>query len=123
MKNKGYYYATIRDSVFFTGKKAHVIYYVEGGKPYTIRNISHSIEDTTIRRIYLADSANTLLKPGELFDKDVLLQNERIRIERLLKTNGYYNFSREYVVFYADTFPATHQVDLQVQIQNPFNSL
>lgn len=121
MENKGYYNSLIYDSIYFKGKKASVVYYIEGGKPYTIRDIQYSIEDTNIRRIYFADTLNTLLKRGDLFDKDVVLQNERIRIERLLKTNGYYNFSREYVFFEADSNLSTRQVNLEVQIKNPVN--
>lgn len=122
MKNKGYYNARINDSVYFRGKKAHLIYYVEGGRPYRIRNIEYSIEDTNIRNIYFADSVNSLLKRGDLFDKDVVLQNERSRIERLLKVNGYYNFTREYVYFEVDSALSTRQVDLDVQILNPVNN-
>jgi outer membrane protein assembly factor BamA len=121
MENKGYYNSMIYDSVYFNGKKASVVYYIDGGKPYTIRDIQYSIGDTSISNIYFTDTLNTFLKRGDLFDKDVVLQNERIRIERLLKTNGYYSFSREYVFFEADTNLTTRQVNLEVQIKNPVN--
>ena len=123
MKNKGYYDVQISDSVEFSGKKAKVIYIINSGKPYTIRNISYSVADTGIQNIYYADTINSLLKRGDLFDKDVVLQNERNRIEHLLKTKGYYNFTREYVFFEADTFLSSHQVNIDVQIKNPVVTL
>lgn len=120
MKNKGYYNAKISDSVYFKGKKANVYYYIEPGKPYIIRDIAYSIKDTGIGRIYFADTTNNLIKRGDKFDKDVVLQNERTRIERLMKVNGYYNFSREYVFFNWDS--ALHKVNVEVQIENPMNT-
>ena len=120
MKNKGYYNALIYDSVYFKGKKANVVYYIESGKPYTNHDIKYTIEDTTLRKIVLSDTTNTLLKRGDLFDKDVL-QNERNRIERLLKENGYYSFSREYLFIYVDSTISSRRVELNMQIENPVN--
>jgi len=118
LKNKGYYNPVIKDSVNFNKKKANIIYYIEGGKPYTIRNIKYAIQDTNILKICMADSANSLLKRGELFDIDFVLQNDRVRLERLLRNNGYYNLNKEYIFYPADTF-LNHQVDLSIEIQNP----
>jgi outer membrane protein assembly factor BamA len=122
MKNKGYYNAVISDSVYFKGKKANVVYYVDGGKPYTINDIKYAVHDTSVRSIVLADTVNTLLKRADLFDKDVVLQNERIRIERLLKNNGYYNFTREYVFFEVDSALTSHKVNIELHIENPVNT-
>lgn len=119
LENKGYYNAGISDSVQFKGKRAYVVYNIDARKPYTIRNIKYLISDTTIRALYFADTINSALKRGGLFDKDVVLQDERTRIEKLLRSNGYYDFTREYVFFEADTFLSTKQVDLMVQIKNP----
>jgi outer membrane protein assembly factor BamA len=120
MKNKGYYNASISDSVIFKGKKANVTYYIKAGKPYTIKDITYAIEDTGIRKFYFADTINSLIKRGDLFDKDLVLQNERTRIERIMKTNGYYNFSREYVFFNWDSL--FHKVNVEIQIENPINT-
>ncbi len=45
------------------------------------------------------------------FDKDVL-QNERLRIEALLKENGYYRFSKEYIYFEATIDAEAYATDL-----------
>jgi len=119
MENKGYYNSGISDSVQFRGKNAYVVYNIDAGKPYTIRNIRYAISDTIIRNLYFSDTINSTVKPGGLFDKDVAFQNERTHIEKLLRVNGYYNFTKEYVFFEADTFLSTKQVDLLVQIKNP----
>lgn len=120
MEHKGFYHASIYDSVSFKGQKANVTYYIVGNKPYTVRDITYSIPDTGLRRIYFSDTINNLIERGDRFDKDVVLQNERIRIEKLFKANGYYNFSREYVFFNWDS--ALHEVNVEVQIENPMNS-
>lgn len=123
LKNKGYYYALINDTTRFQNKKAKVRYSVETGEPYIIRNIKYFFRDTTLRNLILTDTVNSLLKQGSLFDVDVL-QNERQRVEEYLQTFGYFNFSKDYVLFQADSLRNIMQVDLtatfnEFQIKRP----
>ena len=70
MKNKGYYEATISDTVFFKRRKAEVSYQIDAGTPYRIRSVSYILEDTTLQSIVLPDSVNSRILPGNLFDVD-----------------------------------------------------
>ncbi len=119
LNNKGYYYAHIYDTTRFQNKKAKVNYRVETGEPYVMRNISYHFRDTTLRSLILQDTVNSLLKRGSLFDVDVL-QKERQRIEVFLQTLGYYNFSKDYILFQADSLRSIMQVDLTATF-NEFN--
>jgi outer membrane protein assembly factor BamA len=123
MKNKGFYNSMVYDSVYIKGRKANVVYYIKGGTPYTIRDIHYNVQDTNVLKVCYSDTINSLLIRGDKFDMDVSLQNERIRIERLLKNNGYYNFSREYVYYDADSTLMSHEVNLTTVISNPVNSM
>lgn len=114
LENKGYYYAEVDDTVKFRGRNAKVTYFITPKEPYTVRSIEYMIADTGLAPLIYADTTNSLLIRGMIFDKDVL-QNERTRIENLLKEHGYYQFSKEYIFFQA--YMGNNMVDLTMSIQ------
>lgn len=116
LMNKGYYDAKVRDTVYFNRKRAYVDYYIKPGQPYKIGNISYYFEDTSLRQVVLADTLNRLFRRNSYFDVDVL-QKERERLESLLKNNGYYRFSKEYVYYEADSSRSKRKIDLVVGIK------
>ncbi len=65
----------------------------------------------------MKDSINKLIKRKSLFD-EYLLDNERTRIESLVKNKGYYHFSREFIMYEADTNFNTRVVDLKLIIKS-----
>lgn len=119
LKNKGYYNAVVTDSLVKNEAKhkLNLIFDIEAHEPYRIRNYGYAVKDINIRKILLQDSVSQLLKPGDIFDLDVL-NAERQRISNALKNKGYYKFSEEYVSFKADTNLYNHQVDLQVNVDD-----
>jgi len=98
LENKGYYQAVVRDTVTFKRKNAKVTYRIDPQKPTRVNRITYYFEDTSLISQVLPDTLNSLLRRGMIFDKDVL-QNERIRIEALLKEKGYFRFAKEYIYY------------------------
>ncbi len=111
MENKGFYHSKVSDTVLFHNKNAVARYKIVPGDPYRVRKITYYFEDTSLMRKVLPDTVNSLVKRGMKFDKDVL-QNERVRIELLLKENGYYRFSKEYIYFQATIDAEAYATDL-----------
>ncbi len=111
MENKGYYHSKVSDTVIFHNKNAVARYKIVPGDPYKVRKITYFFEDTSLMREVLPDTINSLVRRGMKFDKDVL-QNERLRIEALLKENGYYRFSKEYIYFQATIDAEAYATDL-----------
>lgn len=116
LKNKGYYNAIVTDSIKLKRKRAKLIYQIEANIPYVIDSLKYNIYDKEISKIVLLDSSYTLLKKDELFDVD-LLQNERIRINALLKDRGYYYFSKEFIYYEADSSKGNHLVNLTIGLK------
>ncbi|MEQ8908516.1 MAG: BamA/TamA family outer membrane protein [Vicingaceae bacterium] len=116
LNNKGYYDNQVNVSHKLKKKKAKLTFHIDKGKRYKIADTEYEIPDTTIRRFFMQDSAKSEIKVGEPFDLD-LLKEERVRIEEMLKDKGYFKFSREFVVFEADTFKnkKTARVDLNIK--------
>lgn len=117
LNNKGYYDNTVDYSHSLKKKKAKLTFNVNKGKRYQIKNIEYEITDSTIKRFFLQDSSKSLVKVDEPFDLE-LLKKERIRIEEQLKNKGYFKFSREFVVFEADTFEQKKSAHLDLNIKN-----
>lgn len=119
LKNKGYYNASIKDTLVYGSKekKVNLVFNVEAGQPYLIRNYSYSLKDESLRSIILKDSVNQMLKTGDVFDLDIL-NAERQRIARNLKNEGFYKFVEEFISYTADSNLYSHQVDLVINIDD-----
>lgn len=112
LNNKGYYNVEVSDSVWFRKKKAYVKYFVEPGKEIKVGHysfldklgyVNNELADTTeIMKKVLADTVHTLLHRGMPMDIDIL-ESERERITKMLRENGYFNFSKNFIQYYADT--------------------
>jgi len=123
--NKGYFNATVKDSVHIHGKKAEVFYTIKQGKPYKIRQIDYYFEDPALAAEIFADSSNCKIRRNDLFDQDAL-DAERDRITAELNNAGYYYFSKQYVSYELDTNSRTHLIDLTINIKkfaerDPYN--
>jgi hypothetical protein len=118
MLNKGYFNASVKQDVHFRGNRAIVTYHIEGNIPYVIRDISYNIADHHLKEFVLSDAGNTLVREGDKYDADIL-QKERNRIARHLKSEGFFNFSREFVFFSVDSTLNSHQLDIDIVINDP----
>ncbi len=123
LKNKGYY-----DPIIKVGtkprknnkKKIIVNYKIKPGRPYIINKINYNIEDPNIKKIILADTANTLIKKGSRTDTK-LIEKERKRISDKLRNTAYYKFSKDFIYFSVDTIGKNHLSEIIVNIKNPVN--
>ncbi len=124
MRNRGYYRSYVKDSLELFGrndKRALVYYLIAPKKPIKIDSISYSIKDTSIRRIVLSDTSQTLLKKGINLDVDIM-QQERVRLTKLLKDFGFYKFSKEYIYYEVDTSKSDYTSDIKLIILNATDS-
>ncbi|GAA4403728.1 BamA/TamA family outer membrane protein [Nibrella viscosa] len=105
-------------------RRIRVIYLISEKTPYRLRRIAYEIEDAQVDSLVRQSAANSLLKVGARYD-EAKLSNERVRIEELLRNNGYYTFSRQYIQFEPDSSinnsldTAGRFVDMWVKILNP----
>ena len=115
--NKGYFNARVNDTTTFKRRKAEVIYEIEPGNPYYIRNIDYFFEDAALSPHIMNDSIPPALKVGDRYDVEKF-QAENQRIEELLKNKGYYKFTRDFVYYDVDSALGSQQVDITLGIKN-----
>ncbi|MBP3551082.1 MAG: BamA/TamA family outer membrane protein [Alistipes sp.] len=118
LNSRGYYSSKVDFKVDTTyrRKRAKVSYSLKQGLPYHISSISYDFRDAFLEPILLADTVNTLLHTGDVFDISVL-EAERERIALYLRDRGYYNFSVNNVEYLADTLGGNRKVGVKVIIK------
>ncbi|HNP07004.1 MAG TPA: BamA/TamA family outer membrane protein [Cyclobacteriaceae bacterium] len=118
---RGYFEATADIEKSEKGKKVSINYHVNPKAAYFYDSITYQIEDQKIKSLYEKNLNSSLIKKGDQFNQNVLNQ-ERERIDNLLKDNGYYAFGRDYVEFDIDsTYGGYHKIALRLNILNPAN--
>ncbi|WP_029906515.1 BamA/TamA family outer membrane protein [Prevotella sp. 10(H)] len=123
LNNQGYLNAEVDTTLEIKDKKIKVTYTIDGGIPYLIRDYKYDITtDTTMKRIMGLIPFEPILKKGDMFDMS-MLEEERLRINNIMRNVGFSTFSKEYVYFKADTTLNSHQVDLYMDIYPPKDSL
>lgn len=116
LKYLGFYNSEVVDSVKTNGKKASVIYDVTLGKRYPISAIKYDIPDSTLRSLYMADTANSVIKVGMPVSEQ-MLDRESVRATSIFRENGYYGFSKNYFFFTADTTLVKDSALLEISIK------
>lgn len=122
LNNQGYLDAQVDTTLKPKDKKMSVTYNLKGGIPYLIRNYSYTLSDTAMARIMSRVPLKPLLSKGDMFDVD-MLEQERIQVNNIMRNVGYFDFSKEYLYFKADTTLNSHQVDLYMDVYPAKDSL
>ena len=117
LEYSGHYNSSIEHNTEFKGKNAKVHYAVTLGRSYVIDRIVYTVRDTVIARLMDLDSASRTIAPGSLLSQESL-ENESERVSSLLKDNGYWNFTKNYFFFAADTTKVPGHCDLYVNLEN-----
>ena len=105
-------------------RTATVIYTSHIHQPYTIKEVVYNISNDSINSIISRNKKNSFLKTGADYNLD-LLENERVRIDAILKSKGYFYFNPDYLLFKADTSASKHTVSFKLTLKDsiPPNAL
>ena len=117
LHNNGFLKAKINASTKALKKSAvDVVYTIHLGPQYNIHTIQRCIKDENIRTLICGtDTLSTLLHERAPFNLNTLAE-ERSRITKQLRSNGYYKFNKDYITFDADTLEDNNNIDLTMNI-------
>jgi outer membrane protein insertion porin family len=100
-------------------KSVNLRYNVDPGEPYIIDSIAYELRDSTLHSILEKNEGESYIKKGDRY-REANFTKERERIDLLLRDNGYYDFSRQYVEFWSDTsMLGNKRVAVIIVINNP----
>ena len=100
--NRGYFYASVRDTTVFSGKKAYVTYTINTGTQYLIGSKTIVTGDSLIYKLVYASMGDSKFKGSASYSM-TMSEEERSRLANLLRNNGYYNITQENIRFQIDT--------------------
>jgi outer membrane protein assembly factor BamA len=116
MKNHGYFNAVVKDTTIYKKKKAIVKYIIKGNEPFIIKNFTRTGKDTTVLNIIQNDSANSIIKIGQIYNEDNLTK-ERERIVTMLRNDGYYYFNQRHINYRVYTKTDSTNINLILDVE------
>jgi outer membrane protein insertion porin family len=119
--SKGFFQSRINSSFDTLGKKVLAKYSIREGTAYTIREIKYKADSSILRLIY-ENAKSAKIIAGENYDEEKI-SAERERINKLMKDNGYFDFSRQFIFFEIDTIVEKEKVGIELIIKNPPGSI
>ncbi|TAF44062.1 MAG: hypothetical protein EAZ64_07660 [Sphingobacteriales bacterium] len=123
LNSKGFLNADVTYALKIKKKRASLVYTAILGPTFRFNNINFTIKDSTIKNIYLSQrSMFTQITKGARYDEDSIAY-EREKIFLLMKSNGYYNFLRQYVRPVVDTNTNKSLANIDISIVNPSDSV
>lgn len=122
LKNKGYFDNEVNSSVLIKKNKVKVKYIIKAGKPYLIDSITYNIQDKEVLSKVVSKHYKSTIKKEQPIDIDKL-NDERNRIKKVLRNEGYYYFNTDYVKFKVDSTIGNKKVNLTTVVLNKENAL
>ncbi len=128
--SKGFFEGQTAFSYKLNEKKrtASVTYQITENQAYIIKDTTYVTTNNRIDSLLVANRNQSVVEPGDQYDRDKL-DAEKERIDKLMKNNGYYLFSRQYVHYeidstvrdttVKDTAQQSHRVDVFTIIRDP----
>ena len=123
--NNGFFENQVSYTTDTAFRRIRTTYFIKENRPTRLRDIRYSIPDPRVDSLVLSEKDDSFLKSNARYKGDAF-EEERVRLEILLRNNGYYGFSRQSITYLVnDTIsaPATdslyRQVDVFVRLEAP----
>ncbi|MBS1557441.1 MAG: BamA/TamA family outer membrane protein [Bacteroidetes bacterium] len=117
--NRGYFHASVQAHTHaLTNRRVALEYTITPGKSYIYDTLFYNIPDDKVKKIISQHQLLSFVKKGDVYSQDKLTQ-ERDRIDQILKDNGFYDFSKQFIDFALDTNSLKGKIKLKLEILNP----
>ncbi|QXP61173.1 BamA/TamA family outer membrane protein [Olleya sp. HaHaR_3_96] len=98
-------------------KKASIDYNIATGEAYKLDTLYSKIGSPEVEKIYNQHKENSLLKSGEQY-RISKIYSEEDRIVDLMRDNGVYHFSQDYISFVGDSILGNHKINIETIIED-----
>lgn len=115
LNNTGYFKSKVTTEKTIVEDRAIVEYIVHPAKPYYIRHIDYKIGDTAIVQKIKEIENDFPVKEGDIYNA-FNMDKERDVITTHLRNNGYFMFTKDYIVYEVDTNLRQNKADITVRI-------
>lgn len=115
--NIGFFNSKVSYTLNYRKKSVDLLYSVTPSKPYHISQISYDVQDSVLRTFFNKKLHKTLVKEGDIYNA-YTFDDERDRITKLLRDEGYYYFNRNFIQFIVDSAFNKHEMTIVLKINN-----
>ena len=115
LDNTGFFKSKVVAVKTDKNKRAKVVYKITPRRPYKIRDINRKINDSAIAKEVHRIDNDLLVQSGDNYDVFVM-DKERDIIATHLRDNGYYFFTKDYIVYEVDTNLMQKKADVTLRI-------
>ncbi|HUZ60976.1 MAG TPA: BamA/TamA family outer membrane protein [Hanamia sp.] len=116
LENIGYFQAEDIGDTIVKKKKGHGYYTLTPGPVYTIKEVHFETDSSSLGSAIQATRPKTILHPGDPFNLEVI-KGERLRIDAILKEEGYYYFNHDYLLLDADSTVGDNEVNMFLHVK------
>jgi outer membrane protein insertion porin family len=116
LENIGYFHAEATGDTVVKRRKAHATYTLTPGPVYTIKEVNFETDSSSMGKAILATKSKSILHPNDPFNLEVV-KGERIRIDAILKEEGYYYFSPDFLLLDVDSTIGNHKVNMYLRVK------
>ena len=124
LENLGYFHSQVKGDTINQGYMTRAVYTATVMPQYKIKNIDWAGDTSALVKLLQQKQQSGILRVGNGYRLSDI-QAERDRLDLYIKTQGYYYFSPNYIMAYADTAIGNHEVNLLLSLrkQIPQNAL
>lgn len=115
LENMGHFNARSSFTIQAKRKTAGINFLISPEAYYKIRTVHFPDDSSQLSTEIKHTQAETLLKPGAPYNLNVI-KDERTRIDKYLKNNGYFYFGVNYLLFDADSTIGQRQINLDLKV-------
>lgn len=118
LRTRGYFNSEVGYRLDTTrrARRAEITYTIRQGEPTRVSSLNYEFRDSSLRNVILADSAECLIKNGDILDI-TLLDAERERIAANLNNRGYFDFTVNNISYDVDTLNHRYSADVHMIIR------
>ena len=115
LNNTGFFKSKVMATKSDKNNRAKVVYRIMPNKPYTIRNVDKKIYDSTVAKDISKIDDELVVKSGDNYNV-FTMDKERDLITTQLRDNGYFTFTKDYILYEVDTNLRQHKADVTLRI-------
>lgn len=115
LSNTGFFKSKVMATKSDKNNRAKVVYRIMPNKPYTIRNVDKKIYDSSVSKEVSKIDDELVVKSGDNYNV-FTMDKERDLITTQLRDNGYFFFTKEYILYEVDTNLRQNKADVTLRI-------
>lgn len=121
LHDNGYFGSKVTSDTTSENKEVTVDYFVKSKGQYKIRDVYFPADSTPLNTLISDRKRRSQIKSGQEYSL-ARIQAERVRLSRIAREHGYFEFNPDYIYYFVDTSLSSLQADVYLRVKPPTDS-